>query len=93
MDRGESVLSPEYTSAGLELLSFEYELGEDKEDTATSPETSPRRPTPSKNSYRTPKGTQVKQTPRKVVVTPSRKRTMSPQASPPTTKKSCGDAV
>ncbi|CAI9284643.1 unnamed protein product [Lactuca saligna] len=37
----ETSLSPDYTSAGLELISSEYEPNEDREDIATSPEASP----------------------------------------------------
>ncbi|CAH1444633.1 unnamed protein product [Lactuca virosa] len=66
-------LSPDYTPAGLELLISEYEPNADEEDTATSPETSPPRPTPTYWSYSTPTGTRVKQTPRKVAATPHRR--------------------
>ncbi|CAH1435690.1 unnamed protein product [Lactuca virosa] len=89
----EATLSPDYTSVVLELLTSDYETDEDEEDTATSPETSPPFPTPLNWSHRTLTGTLVKHTPRKVAATPSRKKVASPPASPPTAKKSCGDAV
>lgn len=65
------VLSPEYTSTRLELLSFEYEPDEDEEDTAITSETSPPHPTPSYRSYMTPTGTRLMHTLRKVAATPS----------------------
>ncbi|CAH1445937.1 unnamed protein product [Lactuca virosa] len=86
-------LSPDYTPAGLELLSSEYEPDVDEEDTTTSSDTSPPRRTPSHRSYRTPMGTRVKQSLRKIDATPSRKWAASPPSSPSKTKKSRRDTV
>ncbi|CAH1432580.1 unnamed protein product [Lactuca virosa] len=73
---------------GLELLSSEYESNKDDEENDTSPETSPLHLTPSHQSYRTPTGTQLKQTLRNVVTTLSRKRAACPPASPMIANKS-----
>ncbi|CAH1436468.1 unnamed protein product [Lactuca virosa] len=88
LDPSKPLYSPVYTLAGLEFLSSNYELDEDKEYNATSLEILPPRPTLSHRYFRAyTTGTWVKQTPRKTIVIPYRKRAGSPPASPPPSKK------
>ncbi|CAI9268685.1 unnamed protein product [Lactuca saligna] len=82
----------DYTPARLKLLTFDYETNEGGEDISTSLEISPPCPTPSHRSFRAhTTSTRVKQTMRKTIDIPSRKREKSPPPSQPPAKKLYGD--